>query len=170
MDLSTVVDVLSGIADISGLFFAGLELRRFRISRELESVLELFNTFQSREFMKGVRAISPLPDNQSKEQVEKLAGERMDDIYFVLAILEGMGALVYKGELRLGLVEDFFSGIIVMTWLKLRQFVQDDHEALGRETWTEWTQWLAERIMEREDQGSDSGTYRTSRLETELIG
>lgn len=74
----------------------------------------------------------------------------MDDLYLVVVSFEGMGALVYKEELSLGLVEDFFSGIIVITWLKLRRFVQDERKALDRETWAEWTQWLAERIMERE--------------------
>jgi hypothetical protein len=119
MDLSSVVDVLSIIAVVSSLIFAGIELRQFRISRERESALELFRTIQSRDFMSGVRAITKLPNNQSKEQVEELAGERTDDLYFVLASVEGLGALVHRGELRLGLVEDFFSGIIVVTWLKL---------------------------------------------------
>jgi hypothetical protein len=150
MDLSTVVDVLSVIAVVSGLFYAGVELRQFRKSRERESALELFKTFQSLEFMRGVRVIPQLPDDQSKEQVEELAGERMDDLYFTIASLEGLGVLVHKGELSLGLVEDFFSGIIVTTWLKLRRFVEDERKALDRETWGEWTQWLAERIMEKE--------------------
>ncbi|MCJ7536730.1 MAG: hypothetical protein MUO57_14475 [Anaerolineales bacterium] len=150
MDLSTVVDVLSVIAAASGLIFAGVELRQFRISRERESALELFKTFQSLEFMRGVRVIPQLPDNQSKEQVEELAGERMDDLYFTIASLEGLGVLVYKEELSLELVEDFFSGIIVTAWLKLRRFVEDERKSLDRETWGEWTQWLAERIMDRE--------------------
>jgi hypothetical protein len=150
MDLSTVVDVLSVIAVVSGLLYAGVELRQFRISRERESALELFNTFQSPEFIRGVRAITQLPDNQSKEQVEEQAGERMDDLYLAITSFEGLGVLVHKEEVSLGLVEDFFSGIIVTTWLKLRRFVEDERKALDRETWAEWTQWLAERIMERE--------------------
>jgi hypothetical protein len=101
--------------------------------------------------MSGVRAITQLPDNQTKEQVEKLAGERMDDIYFVLASFEGLGALVFKGELSLTMLEDFFSGVIVVSWLKLRRFVEDERRTSGRETWLEWAQWLAERFMEREE-------------------
>ncbi len=150
MDLSTIVDVLSIIAVVSGLFFAGTELRQYRLSKDRESALELFNTFQSHDFMRGVRAITQLPDDQSKAEVEKLLGDRMDDLYFVIAILEGMGALVHKEELSLQLVEDFFSGIILMTWHKLSHFVRDERRSLGRETWMEWTQWLAERIQERE--------------------
>jgi hypothetical protein len=150
MDLSAVVDVVSIIAVVSGLLFFGVELRQFRLSRERESALELFKTFQTPEFMRGVRAITLLADDQSREQIQELAGERMDDVYFAIANLEGLGALVHKQELSLELVDDFFSGIIVTTWLKLRRFAEEEREALGRETWMEWTQWLAERIMERE--------------------
>jgi hypothetical protein len=151
MDLSIVVDVLSVIVVVSGLFFAGVELRQFRLSRERESAIELFNTFQSLEFMRGVRAITQLPDNQSKEQIEELVGERMDDLYYAIGSFEGMGVLVHEEELSLGLVEDFFAGIIVVSWLKLRRFIEDERKVLNRETWAEWMQWQAERIMEREE-------------------
>lgn len=67
--------MLSIIAVVSGLIFAGIELRQFRLSRERESALEMFNTFQSRDFVSGVRLITQLLDNQSKEQVENLVGE-----------------------------------------------------------------------------------------------
>lgn len=150
MDLSTVVDILSIVAVVSGLFFAGMELRQYRLSRDRESALELFKTFQTPEFMRGVRTVTHLPDNQSRAQVEALTGERMDDLYILIASLEGMGVLVRREELSLGLVEDFLSGIIVTSWVKLRRYVEEERQAVGRETWVEWMQWLAERIIERE--------------------
>jgi hypothetical protein len=159
MALSTVVDILSVVAVVSGLVFAGIELRQFRLSQDRESALELFKTFQTPEFMRGVRTITQLPDNQSRKQVEALAGKRMDDLYFLIASLEGMGALVHREELSLSLVEDFLSGIIVTTWLKMRRFVEEERKALGRETWVEWGQWLAERIMEREKSKSVVPAY-----------
>lgn len=150
MNLSIVVDILSVVAVVCGLFFAGIELRHFRLNRDRESLLKLFSTFQTPEFVKGVRAIAQLPDNLSKQQVEELVGEQMEDLFFTLASLEGLGALVHKEEFSLAVVEDFFSGIIVLTWLKLRRYVEDERKALDRDTWLEWTQWLAEKIMDRE--------------------
>lgn len=150
MDLSTIVDVFSVIAVVSGLLFAGIELRQFRQSRERESALELFSTFQTPEFVRGFRAIAQLPENQSKKQVEAIAGNRVDDMYSVITSLEGMGALVHRGEVSIEMVEDFFSGIILLTWLKLRRYIQDERKTLDRETWAEWTQWLAEQVTARE--------------------
>jgi len=159
MELSTVVDLLSIIAVVSSLIFAGIELRHFRISRDRESALELLNTFQSREFMAGVRVITQLPDHQNKQQIKSLVGDRIDDLYYAIANFEGLGALVYKREISLRLVEDFLSGIIVNCWLKLQQFAQDERQELNRETWMEWAQWLAERIMEREKTRSPLPAY-----------
>lgn len=150
MELSLVVDILSIVAVVSGLFFAGIELRQFRLSRDRSSALELLNTYQSREFLAGVRLINQLPDNQNKQQVEKLLGEKIDYLYYVAANFEGLGVLVFKQEISLGLVEDFAAGIILITWSKLKRFADDERKELERETWMEWGQWLAERIMERE--------------------
>ncbi len=151
MDLSTVVDMFSVVAVVSGLIFAGLELRQFRKSRERESALELYSTIQSPEFLRGLQAISQLPDDQSKQQIEELLGDRTGDVYCTAAAFEGLGVLVHRGEINLGLVKDLFSGPIVVTWSKLRRYIEDERMEVGRETWAEWIQWLAERVMEDEE-------------------
>jgi hypothetical protein len=153
MDLSTIVDVCSVIAVVSGLVFAGLELRQLRKSRERESALELFNTFQTPEFSRGLQSLVKLPDGQSRAQIEDVLGERMDDVYYITSAFEGLGAMVQKGEISLRLVRELFSGSIVITWMKLRRLFEEDRKHLKRETWGEWMQWLAERVIEREEQG-----------------
>jgi hypothetical protein len=55
-----------------------------------------------------------------------MVGEGIDDLYFAIASFEGLGALVYREEISLELLEDFFSGIVVTCWLKLRQFAHDE--------------------------------------------
>ncbi|MCY7354268.1 MAG: hypothetical protein LH470_04175 [Lysobacter sp.] len=52
--------------------------------------------------------------------------------------------------MSLDLVDDFFSGPIVVSWDKLRRFVEEDRVELQRATYNEWFQWLAERMHERE--------------------
>lgn len=151
MDLSTIVDIFSVIAVVSGLIFAGLELRQFRKSRERESALELFSTFQTAEFSRGLQSLVKLPGGQSREQIEAMLGERMEDVYYVTSAFEGLGAMVQKGEISLELVRDLFSGSITVAWAKLQKLFEEDRKELKRETWGEWIQWLAERVKEREE-------------------
>jgi hypothetical protein len=52
--------------------------------------------------------------------------------------------------LSIDVIDDFFSGPILISWRKLLPYTTDLREQYQRETWSEWFQWLAERMMERE--------------------
>ena len=57
---------------------------------------------------------------------------------------------VFRRELALDLVDDFFSGPILLSWQKLRVWAEQWRREQNRETGSEWFHWLAERMMERE--------------------
>ena len=61
-----------------------------------------------------------------------------------------MGVLLFRREVTLDLLDDFFSGPILVSWRKLNIYVGEMRRVLQRETGAEWFQWLAERMMERE--------------------
>jgi hypothetical protein len=85
-----------------------------------------------------------------KSEIEQRVGDEMGLLYSLMATWESLGILVHRGEIGLDLVEEFFSGPIVVSWRILAGFVQDQREELSRNTAAEWFQWLAERTMERE--------------------
>jgi hypothetical protein len=71
------------------------------------------------------------------------------------AVVIGVGFAVYevrkyRSEVSIDLVDDFFSGPIVVSWRKLQGYFFDERRTTGRETIGEWFQWLAERFAERE--------------------
>src|SRR6266699_1419588 len=55
-----------------------------------------------------------------------------------------------RRDAMLELVDDFFSGPILLSWQKLRVWAEEWRHSLNRETGSEWFHWLAERMMERE--------------------
>ena len=59
---------------------------------------------------------------------------------------------IFRREVTLDLVDDFFSGPISISWRKLSRYVFEQRAVLDRETAFEWFQWLAERMIEREKQ------------------
>lgn len=150
MELTTLFDALSSLGIIAGLIFAGVELRNFRKSRERESALQLYKTFQTPDMVRARRVIFNLPDNLSRQEIIDLLGDRLEDAYHMIQSMEGLGTLVVKREFRLELVEDFFSGLILISWRKLKRFVEDERREMKRETIGEWFQWMAEKIQERE--------------------
>jgi hypothetical protein len=92
-----------------------------------------------------------LPDNVQREQITALLGpDGEDHVYALLTSWEALGILLYRREVTIDLVDDFFSGPIVVSWRKLNRYVQAMRAEAKRDTYFEWVQWLAERMMERE--------------------
>jgi hypothetical protein len=94
-----------------------------------------------------------LPDNVAREQIPALLGSDGEDhVYALLTSWEALGILLYRKEVTLDLIDDFFSGPIVVSWRKLSRYIAELRRDAQRDTYFEWVQWLAERMMEREKQ------------------
>jgi hypothetical protein len=63
---------------------------------------------------------------------------------------ESLGILVFRGEVGLDVVSDFFSGPIILSWRKLGNHFRAERKASGRATIGEWFEWLRDRLVELE--------------------
>ncbi len=150
MDLELLLQAVQTAAVVAGIGFAVYETRRYREERNREAAFELLHAFQTPEFARALVLLYRLPDGLPKREIEQRLGE---DVYLVNALAgtwESLGILVHKGEIPLDLVDDFFSGPIVVSWRKMQGYYLDERRDTGRETIAEWTQWLAERFEARE--------------------
>lgn len=148
--LANLGEFLGGMAVIAGVVFAVIQIRQRRQERQREGALELLHSFQTVEFAKSLQILSQLPVGLSKKDIEDRVGEEIGLIWALMTTWESVGILVFRREIRLDLVDDFFSGPIVVSWEKLQALVADDREQGGRNTYWEWFQWLHDRMRERE--------------------
>ena len=148
MDISTLANLINAIAVTAGVIFAAAQIREFR---RRQSMYTLVQTFQSADFAKALHRVTELPDNLNRAAIRaKVGPDGEDDIYFLMTTWESIGILVFHNELTLDVVDDFFSGPIVVSWRKLAPCVEEIRAELHRDTVFEWFQWLAERFIERE--------------------
>ena len=150
MEVATIADLVSTAAVVFGLVFATVQFRQYRASREREAALEFLRSFQTPEMASGIRAVYGLPEGLNKSEIEAILGERMDVVYALMTTWESIGILVYRGEISLDLVDDFFSGPIRLSWRKLEAYVRTERSEQGRDTIEEWFEWLNDRMVERE--------------------
>jgi hypothetical protein len=151
MDISTLANLINAIAVTAGVIFAAAQIREFRRQRRRQSMYTLVQTFQSADFTKALHRIIDLPDNLDRAAIRAEVGpEGEDAIYFVTTTWETIGVLVFQKEITLDLVDDFFSGPIIISWRKLARYLEDVRRERHRDTLFEWFQWLAERMIERE--------------------
>jgi hypothetical protein len=151
VDLSTLANLINAFAVTAGVIFAGVQIRYYRQRHRRDAMIELVRSLQSPSFTSAFRRVLSLPDNATTEQIrEKLGPGGEEVVYLVTLTWESLGVMLFRGEVTIDLIDDFFSGPISISWRKLNVFVEEDRRALDRNTASEWFQWLAERMIERE--------------------
>ncbi len=142
MDLSTLANLINAIAVTAGVIFAAVQIRDYRGQRHRDSMSALVRSFQTPSFAHSLRRVSSLPDNVAREQIPALLGpDGEDHVYALLTSWEALGILLYRKEVTIDLI---------VTWRKLSRYISELRRDAQRETYFEWVQWLAERMMERE--------------------
>jgi superfamily I DNA/RNA helicase len=151
MDLSTLANLINTFAVSAGVIFAATQIRYYRQRRRRDAMVELVRSFQNPSFTSAFRRVLTLPDDATTQQIrEKLGPDGEETVYLVTLTWESLGVMLFRGEVTIDLIDDFFSGPILISWRKLNVFVEEDRRALDRNTVSEWFQWLAERMIERE--------------------
>ena len=112
--------------------------------------LTLARSLQTPEFQEALQRIAFLPEGLSKAEVDARLGRESVHVYHWFGTMEILGVLVHRREVPLAVVDDFFSGPIVLSWRRLQGYVADNRRETKRDTMHEWFQWLAERFIERE--------------------
>jgi hypothetical protein len=160
MDISTLANLINAVAVTAGVIFAATQIRDYRRQRKRDSMLALVRSFQSPTFAKGLRRVIELPDDASAEKIREILGPEGEDLMVhITATWETIGVLLFHGELTIDIIDDFFSGPILISWRKLLPYTIDIRQQHQRDTWSEWFQWLAERMMERESTGPPVPAY-----------
>ena len=152
MSIEEIFQIIEAIAVVVAVGFAMVQVRQYRRDKHREAALELLHTFQTPAFARALNIVYGMPDGLSKDEVEKHAGDEFHLVYAMTTTWESLGVLVYRGEVDLQLVNDFFSGPIVVSWRKLENQIAGERAEVGRETINEWFQWLKERLEELESE------------------
>ena len=74
----------------------------------------------------------------------------MTSVLVMFGTFESLGILIFRGELDIRLVDDFFSGIIIFAGRKFKNYLEEARNASNRQTYYEWFQWLYEQFEKRE--------------------
>lgn len=149
MDIGQNLSLISSLAVLGGLVFAGWQVHLLQKQNARDATLQLLESFQSQEFVEGLRLVCELPDGLSKAEIEARVGERVDRIWLFMLTLENIGLLVSRRDLPLSLIQDFFTGPVLIGWRKLGPQIADLRKQIGSDTALEYFQWLAEQLGRR---------------------
>jgi hypothetical protein len=150
IDLRTLLSIISTTAIVAGGIFAAVQLRLINKQRARESALQLVHSARTPEFLNAVNIVFDLPDGLSKKDIEERLGDKMTNILVMFGTFESLGILIFRKEIDIKLVDDFFSGIIVLAGRKFKNYLVEVRNASHRQTYYEWFQWLYDQFEKRE--------------------
>ena len=148
MDWSLLLQFMETLAVIAGVGFGLFQLRQLRVQREIQGGAELLRSLQSPQTARTALLVHALPEGLTRAELEDQLGEDFDAFMNLVAMFEAMGPLVARGHVPVEIYQDYFRGVTVIGWRKVKRFAEDQR-ASGWTNFLEWFQWLAERMEER---------------------
>jgi hypothetical protein len=147
MTVEAWFQLVEAVAVVVAVGFAMIQVRQHDMRQAREAAMELLHSFQTPEFAKAITLVYGMPDGLTKKEIEDRLGDDLHLVYAMTTTWESIGVLVFRGEISLGLVDDFFSGPITLSWNRLKNYFFTEREEQNRQTIGEWFQWLAERLQ-----------------------
>ena len=154
MDFNTLLSLVTTLAILSGGIFGAIQLLQLRKQRARESALQMLNSAQTPVFMDAVHILFNISEELSKKEIEGQLGDKMNSILVMFGTFESLGYLVFRHEISLELVDNFFGGAIVLFWRKFKNYFIESRIISNRANYGEWVQWLSEQLEKRESKTS----------------
>ena len=154
MNLETAAqyaEVFGVLTIIGAVIFSWYQIQQLKRDRRSAAAFKLTEIYHSVTFAHGMHLVFNSPENMSADEFEAMHSEHMGDIVTLMTTWESIGAMIYRNELDWALMYDYFAGAIVVTFQKTERVIEDWRERNNRPTYFEWMQWLAERVMDLED-------------------
>jgi hypothetical protein len=149
VDLTSISAILAAIGVLVGVVFAILELRNLVKTRQTDRVVRLYSIMGSKDWL---------------EAWDKFVNREMTDFYSykkkygfaelntVLTIFEGIGVLLRRKLIDVGLVQDFFSFHVNLVWEKLKPFAEEARQIRKTPKVATNVEYLYNEMKKREQQ------------------
>jgi hypothetical protein len=126
-----------------------LELRQLHAEQESQTVLQLFETIRSNEYIRASILLDGIPDGLSAAELEdRFSQEDLNSILQLRLTWEALGVMVYRRDVSIEWVNELFRFNILRSWDKLESLTYANRERTGYGGINEWHEWLVDRLRE----------------------
>ena len=147
---SLFFDLVTMAAVLVGLTIGAMEIRQLRNAQESQAIMEFYGTYHTPLYIDGGEILFDMPEGLSVDELRQLMdGEYETELSQLLFTFEGLGLLVFRGDVPIEVVDEMFRFNVTSGWRKLAPWIIAERERLGYDNSWEWFQWLAERLEER---------------------
>jgi len=149
VDIPTVSIVLASASVMAAAIYYILQIRHQTKVRQTDLVMRLYSTRTSKEFQESWKKVISL---ESKEYRNYEKWYEWSDFIVVAAFFEGIGILLHRKLVDIGLVDDLFSYSIKTIWEKIKEVVEAVRKHQSAPQIWEWFEYLYNEMKKREQQ------------------
>jgi len=152
VDIQLLQTVSIAIAS-AGVFVAAvyyiLQLRHQTKVRQTDLVMRLYSTFGSKDFQEAYRELFEMEFKDYDDFLKKRKDKRLHEVGI---LFEGIGILLHRKLVDIGLVDDLFSGVVKVTWEKIKPIAEGDRKKYNWPQMYKWFEYLYDEMKKREQQ------------------
>ena len=159
MDIATISTVIAAISVVVGVIFAILQMRDANKTRKTGLIIQL-NPSLSVSYNEFVEAQSKLlsleyedyDDFKKKHGEITSAGETQKAIQVIGGYFEGMGFLLHRQLIDIGIVDYLTGGVegVKMLWDKVKPILEGFHKEYNLPRPFQWAEYLYNELQKRE--------------------
>ena len=158
-NFSSVIDILTLVAILAGVYFGIAELRRARRARrDASNITVLTSVIPPSDYSDIQRIVYKLAVDAPAEMITS-DPDLYETVQITVNQLDIMGFLVYDRLIDLKTFDYLFGNLVRQGWARLHNYVEAEREASGTQSIGEWFQWLAERLEEHPIPGRAKGAH-----------
>jgi len=146
LDIPSISGIVAAIGVMVGVVFTVLELRNLVQTRQTDLVIRLYSTRISKEFQESWRKVMA-KEFEDCHDYEKWYN--WSDFIEVGLFFEGVGILLSRKLIDIGLVDDLHSYIIKTTWEKIKRVVEGVRKYNNAPQIYEWFEYLYNEMQKR---------------------
>jgi len=160
--LADIAGIVGGLAVVSAVIFAAIQIRQLQRQRRDSAAIELMRILQAPRFVEAFLTLGRVPNGISAKKLRDMGREYEEAAMSMVNTYETVGLLVFRNTVSFQTVREVSGGILVALWGKLHVWASDVRREQKNERFAEWFQWLVERIGEQEAKAPTEPAYKRS--------
>jgi len=122
LDIPSISAIVAAIGVLIGVAFTALQLRDLVKTRQTDLVMRLYSTYGSKEFQDALWKLEAREYKDYKDYEKKYG---FSEVTQIGTFFEGIGVLLKRKLINIGLVDDLFTAPTKLSWEKTKPLAED---------------------------------------------
>lgn len=158
MSVDSLVDIVSAVAVVIGVWFAVIQLRQSNVQRKDHAAVDIVRTVQTQEVRQAVRLVFTLPQDADPALINNNK-EMLNAALAVDSACEMWGCMAFEGVVDHKMLDRMVGGWVRGTWVRLHLWVEQERVTADNVNVGEWWQWLFELLEADPDVAKKVGAH-----------